>query len=163
MPTPSRIRSLAVIFFLALGLSGPAACAVSAAAPRPNIVVIFTDDQGYQDVGCFGSKTIMTPHLDRTAVGGLMLNSFYAQPVCGVSRAALMTGLYPIRVGEPGNLKRLHTVSNPLERTMPEGFQEPRAWSSSAPTGEATHVAPGYADAVAVRPDRKMPLKSAAK
>jgi arylsulfatase len=163
MLTPSRIRSLAVIRFLTLGLPEPAAGAASAAAPRPNITVIFTDDQGYQDLGCFGSRTTKTPHLARMAAGGLMLNSFYARPVCGFSRAAPMTGSYPIRVGEPGNRKRLHAVSNPLERTMPEGFQEPRAWSSSAPTGEATHVAPGFADAVAVRPDRKMPLKTAAK
>jgi arylsulfatase A-like enzyme len=47
-------------------------------------------------------------------------NGFYAQPVCGVSRAALMTGSYPIRVGEPGNLKRLHTVPHPKELTMAE-------------------------------------------
>lgn len=91
-----------------------------AAAPRPNIIVIFTDDQGYQDLGSFGSKTIKTPHLDRMAAGGMMLTSFYAQPVCGVSRAALMTGSYPIRVGEPGNLKRLHTVPHPDELTMAE-------------------------------------------
>lgn len=94
--------------------------ALIAAAPRPNIIVIFTDDQGYQDLGSFGSKTIKTPHLDRMAAGGMMLTSFYAQPVCGVSRAALMTGSYPIRVGEPGNLKRLHTVPHPDELTMAE-------------------------------------------
>ena len=94
--------------------------ASAAAAPRPNIIVIFTDDQGYQDLGCFGSTTIKTPNLDRMAAGGLMLKGFYAQPVCGVSRAALMTGSYPIRVGEPGNLKRLHTVPHPQELTMAE-------------------------------------------
>lgn len=80
---------------------------------KPNIILIFTDDQGYQDLGCFGSPTIKTPNLDRMAAEGLRLTNFYAQPVCGVSRAALMTGSYPIRVREPGNLKRLHTVPHP--------------------------------------------------
>jgi arylsulfatase len=110
-------RSLAGALALAALLGIQAA---TAAAPRPNLIVIFTDDQGYQDIGCFGSRTIRTPHLDRMAAGGLILNSFYAQPVCGVSRAALMTGSYPIRVGEPGNLKRLHTVPHPEELTMAE-------------------------------------------
>ena len=89
-------------------------------AERPNIILIFTDDQGYEDLGCFGSKTIRTPHLDRMASEGLKLTNFYAQPVCGVSRAALMTGSYPIRVSEPGNVKRLHTVPHPEEVTMAE-------------------------------------------
>ena len=74
------------------------------AGERPNIILIFTDDQGYQDLGCFGLEQIKTPNLDQMAAEGLKLTSFYAQPVCGVSRAALMTGSYPIRVGEPGNV-----------------------------------------------------------
>lgn len=91
-----------------------------AAERQPNIILIFTDDQGYQDLGCFGSKTIKTPHLDRMAAEGLKLTNFYAQAVCGVSRAALMTGCYPIRIAEPGNLKQLHTVPHPEEITMAE-------------------------------------------
>lgn len=87
---------------------------------RPNIILIFTDDQGYQDLGCFGSTTLKTPNLDQLAAQGVRLTSFYAQPVCGVSRAALMTGSYPIRVSEPGNVKRLHTVPHPQEVTMAE-------------------------------------------
>lgn len=90
------------------------------AGEKPNIIVIFTDDQGYQDLGCYGSTKIKTPHIDRMAAEGLRLTSFYAQPVCGVSRAALMTGSYPIRVGEPGNVKRLHTVPHTQETTMAE-------------------------------------------
>ena len=86
----------------------------------PNIILIFTDDQGYEDLGCFGSKTIKTPNIDRMAAEGLKLSNFYAQAVCGVSRAALMTGSYPIRVAEPGNMKNLHTVPHPKEITMAE-------------------------------------------
>ncbi|MCH7226254.1 sulfatase [Haloferula sp. A504] len=99
--------------------------AVSAARARqPNVIVIFTDDQGYEDLGCFGSKRIKTPHLDQMAAEGMKLTNFYAQPVCGVSRAALMTGCYPIRVGEPGNIKRLHTVPHPKEVTMAEVLRD---------------------------------------
>jgi arylsulfatase A len=87
---------------------------------QPNIILIFTDDQGYEDLGCFGSKTIKTPNLDQMAAEGLKLTNFYAQPVCGVSRAALMTGSYPIRLAEPNNIKRLHTVPHPQEITMAE-------------------------------------------
>ena len=93
-------------------------------AKQPNIILIFTDDQGYQDLGCFGSKTIKTPNLDRMAAEGVRLTSFYAQPVCGVSRAALMTSSYPIRVGEPDNIKRLHTVPHPNEVTMAEVLKD---------------------------------------
>ena len=93
---------------------------ICASAAQPSIVLIFTDDQGYNDLGCFGSTKIKTPNLDRMAAEGLRLTSFYAQPVCGVSRAALMTGSYPIRVAEPGNVKQLHTVPHPQEVTMAE-------------------------------------------
>jgi arylsulfatase A-like enzyme len=66
----------------------------------PNVVVIFTDDQGYQDVGCFGSPNIKTPNLDRMAAEGMRFTDFYAgQAVCSASRAALLTGCYPNRVG----------------------------------------------------------------
>ncbi|MGB5202965.1 sulfatase family protein [Eudoraea sp.] len=69
------------------------------AAP-PNIVLIFTDDQGYQDVGAFGADDILTPNLDHMAGEGIMLSSFYAaQAVCSASRAGLLTGCYPNRIG----------------------------------------------------------------
>jgi arylsulfatase A-like enzyme len=67
------------------------------AEQKPNIVVIFTDDQGYADLGCFGSKENQTPVLDQLAMEGTKLTSFYAQPVCGPSRSALLTGRYPVR------------------------------------------------------------------
>jgi arylsulfatase A-like enzyme len=70
-----------------------------AAAP-PNIIVIFSDDQGYQDLGVFGSPNIKTPHVDRMAREGMRFTDFYsAAAVCTPSRAALMTGCYPERVG----------------------------------------------------------------
>lgn len=71
----------------------------------PNVVVIFTDDQGWADIGLQGAEGFTTPHLDRMAREGARLTSFYAaQPVCSASRAALLTGRYPNRVGIAGAL-----------------------------------------------------------
>jgi len=70
---------------------------------RPNIVIIFTDDQGYADVGCFGAEGFATPHLDRMAQEGRRFTNFYVTAsVCSPSRASLMTGCYPQRVGIDG-------------------------------------------------------------
>ena len=70
------------------------------AAAKPNFVLIFIDDQGYGDLSCFGSKTIKTPNIDRLATDGRKFTSFMvASPVCTPSRAALLTGCYPKRVG----------------------------------------------------------------
>jgi arylsulfatase A-like enzyme len=92
----------------------------SAAAEQPNLVIIFTDDQGYQDVGCFGSPDIRTPRLDAMAAGGMKFTSFYAQPICGPSRAALMTGCYPMRVAERGHIKQVHPILHEGEITIAE-------------------------------------------
>ena len=67
---------------------------------KPNFVIIFADDQGYGDLGCFGSKKIKTPNIDRLAAEGRRMTNFMvASPVCTPSRAALLTGCYPKRVG----------------------------------------------------------------
>lgn len=69
-------------------------------AASPNFIIIFIDDQGYGDLSCFGSKTIKTPHIDRLSTEGRKFTSFMvASPVCTPSRAALLTGCYPKRVG----------------------------------------------------------------
>ncbi len=67
------------------------------AADRPNILILFTDDQGYGDLACYGNRKNKTPRLDRLAKEGTRFTSFYAQTVCGPSRSALLTGRYPIR------------------------------------------------------------------
>ena len=87
-------------------------------ARRPNFVVILADDLGYGDLGCFGSPNILTPRLDRLAEEGLKLTCVYAEPFCGPARASLMTGSYPIRVAEPGNVKHRHTVLHVAETTI---------------------------------------------
>src|SRR5947209_3677426 len=92
--------------FLALAFLAPAA----AAAPRPNVVIVFVDDLGYGDLGCFGATRWKTPHIDKLAQEGVRLTSFYvAQPVCSASRAALLTGCYPNRLG-------IHGALNPQAR-----------------------------------------------
>ena len=88
----------------------------------PNFIVIFTDDQGYEDIGCFGSPKIKTPNLDKLAAEGRKFTSFYsANSVCSPSRAALMTGCYPTRVSVPGVLFPRHKEGlNPDEITIAE-------------------------------------------
>ncbi|MEM9646026.1 MAG: sulfatase [Planctomycetota bacterium] len=93
---------------------------LSAGEARPNFVVIFTDDQGFEDVGCFGSPDIRTPRLDEMAAQGTKFSSFYAQPICGPSSAALMTGCYPMRVAERGNVKQVHPILHSDEITVAE-------------------------------------------
>jgi arylsulfatase A-like enzyme len=89
-------------------------------AVKPNFIVIFTDDQGYRDVGCFGSPLIRTPNLDRMAREGVRFTNFYAQTVCGPSRAALMTGCYPLRVAKRGNQVDIHPYLHTREVTVAE-------------------------------------------
>ena len=79
-----------------------ALCLTATALPlaKPNVLLIVSDDQGYRDLGCFGSGEVQTPHLDRLARGGIKLNSFYvAWHACTPSRGALLTGRYPQRNG----------------------------------------------------------------
>jgi arylsulfatase A len=78
---------------------------LAAAGDLPNVVLMFTDDQGYGDVGCYGAEGYKTPNLDRLAVEGVRFTDFYvSSPVCSASRAALMTGCYHERVGISGAL-----------------------------------------------------------
>lgn len=71
----------------------------------PNVLLVFADDLGYGDLSCYGHPTIHTPRLDRMAQEGIKMTSFYsAASVCTPSRAGLLTGRYPLRVGMPGNL-----------------------------------------------------------
>jgi len=99
---------------------------LSAHAARPNFIIIFTDDQGYQDLGCFGSPNIKTPNIDRMAAEGRKFTNFMvASPVCSPSRTALLTGSYPKRVGMHKHV--LFPTSdyglNPEEYTIADHFK----------------------------------------
>jgi arylsulfatase A len=83
------------------------ACASSRAddqARRPNVIIVYADDQGSIDVNCYGAKDLVTPHMDALAGRGVRFTQFYtAAPVCSPSRAALLTGRYPQRAQLSGN------------------------------------------------------------
>ena len=73
-------------------------------AERPNVLIIYGDDQGAIDMGCFGVADLETPSMDRLAAQGLKLTQMYsAAPVCSASRVGLLTGRFPARAGQPGN------------------------------------------------------------
>ncbi len=94
-----RTRTLAALVALLAPASLPAQ---PATADRPNVVMIFCDDMGYGDVGCFGAQGYATPNLDRMAAEGARFTDFYVPcPACSGSRAALLTGCYQERVGIP--------------------------------------------------------------
>lgn len=97
-------------------------CAVP--GEMPNVVIFFTDDQGYQDLGSYGSPLIETPVIDQLAVEGVRFTSFYAgASTCTASRAALMTGCYPARVGLDLMIDPIHNSHlglNPEETTIAE-------------------------------------------
>lgn len=98
-----------VVNVLAMALlslvTGSALAATAEKTEKPNIVVILADDLGYADVGFNGSKDIVTPNLDKLASQGMVFSEAYtAHPFCGPSRAALMTGRYPHKIGSQFNL-----------------------------------------------------------
>jgi arylsulfatase A len=102
MPFRIRRRILRLLF---VGLLCGCITLGAAETRPPNIVLILTDDQGYADVGVFGASGFRTPNLDRLASQGRQFTQFYvAQAVCSASRAGLLTGCYPNRIGFFGAL-----------------------------------------------------------
>lgn len=93
----------------------------------PNVIIIFTDDQGSVDLNCYGAKDLVTPHMDSLAKRGVRFTQFYAAaPVCSPSRAGLLTGRYPVRAGVPGNVpSRKGGIGMPaLQVTIAETFKK---------------------------------------
>ena len=108
----NTLRTLAFLFLLTATLR----------AEKPNVVIIFCDDLGYGDIGCFGQKRYTTPNLDHMAAEGRRFTNFHvSSAVCSASRAALLTGCYHARVGINGALSPGSKVGlNPAETTIAE-------------------------------------------
>lgn len=121
------VRRMIIAFSLLQSLFLPAVLiAQDVNAPPPNFIVIFCDDMGYADIGPFGAEGYQTPHLDRMAQEGMKFTDFYVgRSFCTPSRAALMTGCIPTRVGIGGNFGPKSTTGlNPDEMTIAEVLKQ---------------------------------------
>jgi arylsulfatase A-like enzyme len=121
-----NLKSRLILAFVAIGGAGILTLrpTPAAEAPRPNIVFILSDDQGWGDVGFHGSD-IKTPNIDRLAKEGARLEQFYVMPLCSPTRASLLTGRYPIRYGlQIGVVRPFAQYGLPLdERTLAQALQ----------------------------------------
>jgi len=120
---PIRLIAIVLVAMSVIAMAGRAV----AAEKLPNFVLIFIDDQGYQDLGCFGSPDIKTPNLDKMAKQGMKFTDFYCgAPVCSASRAALLTGCYCARTGVTGVFfpNRSRRGLNPEEITIAEVLKQ---------------------------------------
>ena len=102
---------------------------VIAAPGKPNVVILFTDDQGTLDANCYGSKDLITPNIDKLAATGVRFTQAYAHTVCCPARAALMTGRHPQRGGvyhwTQGNMNAAKGINMALEEvTLAEVLKE---------------------------------------
>ena len=115
----THISALGIIALAALF----AARHATAAEAKPNLIFIFVDDQGYYDLGCYGATEVKTPRIDAMAQEGTRFTDYYAAaPICSPSRAGLLTGCYPRRVGNATWVHRADSRSgiHPDELTIAE-------------------------------------------
>ncbi|GBO18830.1 Arylsulfatase B [Araneus ventricosus] len=100
---------------------------------KPHVIFVFADDLGWNDISFHGSPQIPTPNLDALAASGIILNNYYAERLCSPSRAALLTGKYPIRLGLQHHVIRANEATAlPIEeKVLPQYFKE---------LGYATHM-----------------------
>lgn len=111
-----------VTLLVVIGSAGWSRVATQQMTVKPNVVIIFIDDMGYGDLAAYGASQYQTPNLDRLAEEGMRFTHFYAaQAVCSASRAGLLTGCYPNRIGFSGALSpKAETGLNPAETTIAE-------------------------------------------
>src|SRR5678815_4496129 len=115
-------------------------------AKKPNIVFILADDLGRHDCGFMGGTEIKTPHLDKLAAAGTKLDAFYVQPVCSPTRAAFLTGRYPMRYGlHVGVVRPWATYGLPLdERLLPQALKEVGYETAITGKWHLGHFQPAY-------------------
>lgn len=118
----------------------------AAEPPKPNIVFMLADDLGRADCGFMGGKEIATPHLDKLAQAGAILDQFYVQPVCSPTRAALLTGRYPMRHGlQVGVVRPWASYGLPLaERTVAQGLKQAGYQTAIVGKWHLGHFQPEY-------------------
>jgi arylsulfatase A len=95
-------------------------------AAKPNVIIIYTDDQGAIDLNCFGANDLVTPNMDKIVHSGVKFTQFYGAPISSPSRASLLTGKIPQRAGVPGNVSSLSlNAGMPSEQyTLAEMFKD---------------------------------------
>jgi arylsulfatase A-like enzyme len=132
---------LALTVLLGIHVPAPAR-----SAEQPNIVLILADDLGREDCGFMGGKEIRTPQLDKLAAAGAKLDAFYVQPVCSPTRAALLTGRYPMRHGlQVGVVRPWAQYGLPLEeRTLAQALKEAGYATAIVGKWHLGHFAPEY-------------------
>src|SRR5262245_424341 len=135
-----RYLTLAAVVLLALG----SVCQADDA--RPNVVFLLADDLGREDCGFMGGTQIRTPHIDKLAAAGTKLDAFYVQPVCSPTRAALLTGRYPMRHGlQVGVIRPWAQYGLPLEeRTLAQALREAGYATAVVGKWHLGHFAPAY-------------------
>ncbi|MEE2937896.1 MAG: sulfatase-like hydrolase/transferase, partial [Planctomycetota bacterium] len=100
------MHNVRIVFRVVMGLA--VMLGSVATAERPNVVVIYSDDQGSLDLNCYGSSDLVTPNLDQLAEQGIRFTQMYSpSAICSASRAGLMTGRFPARAGVPGNVSSM--------------------------------------------------------
>jgi arylsulfatase A len=126
----SIFKSVLILVFLVVSLSSCFRCTPSASNRKenrsPNVLIIYTDDQGSIDLNCYGATDLVTPNMDKLVKNGIKFTQFYAAPVCAPSRASLLTGKTPQRAGVPGNVNSMQIEDGMpnSQYTMAEMFKD---------------------------------------
>jgi arylsulfatase A-like enzyme len=116
-----NMKAIKILFLVLLMCSS-----LTHAQDKPNVIIIYTDDQGSVDLGSYGATDLVTPNMDALVESGVRFTQFYASPICSPSRASLLTGKTPQRAGCPGNAGATRSSTSGLpgnEYTMAEMFK----------------------------------------
>jgi arylsulfatase A-like enzyme len=122
-----EMKSKKIFFVVLIGLLPMLILRAQKIKEKPNVIIIYTDDQGTIDLNVLGAKDLATPHMDALVKSGVRFTQFYAAPICSPSRAGLLTGKTPQRAGVPGNIPSVPVTEKGLagsQYTMAEMFKD---------------------------------------